>query len=64
MSAPDDQACTHEWGPPEEVELGIGTVFSPLCTHCGAVKLQLGEQAWRRQRVEIAMRPINQERAS
>lgn len=47
----DDQ-CDHVWGEPEEVELaGMGVVHSPLCKHCGAVKLEVGRQAAERRRM-------------
>lgn len=42
--------CEHEWGPVEEVELGLGTVHTPLCKHCGAAKLEVGRLAARRTR--------------
>ncbi len=42
--------CEHAWGEVEEVELGIGIVHSPLCKHCGAVKLEVGRQVAERRR--------------
>lgn len=44
------EQCEHVWGDVEEVELGIGIVHSPLCKHCGAVKLEVGRRVAERRR--------------
>lgn len=59
MSDDAEGQCVHIWGDPEEVELGLGTLFSPLCKLCGAVKLQEQNRAYERQQLELAMLPIN-----
>ncbi len=52
--------CEHKWGiEPEEVETALGTVHSPLCVHCGAVKLVEENRAAERRRADWAARPIN-----
>lgn len=51
--------CTHEWGPAELVETGMGEINSPICNHCGEVKLVHEQRAARRHHEEIAARPIN-----
>ena len=56
----DEAACVHSWGEPEEVELGLGTLLSPLCRHCGAVKIQEENRAYERRRLAFALQPINQ----
>lgn len=45
-----DEQCDHSWGGTEEVETSGGIVHSPLCRHCGAVKLEVGRQRAERQR--------------
>lgn len=66
MSDAGDEACVHSWGEPEEVELGLGTLRSPLCKHCGAVKLQEEHRAHERRRIEFMLRSghTQQRRAS
>lgn len=59
MSADDDEPCVHSWGEPEEVELGLGTLWSPLCKHCGAVKLQEEHRAHERRRIEFMLQSAN-----
>lgn len=44
------EGCEHSWGDPEVVEVRMGIVHSPLCKHCGAVKLEVGGQAAERRR--------------
>lgn len=59
MNADD---CKHEWGPAELVETGMGEMNSPICKHCGAVKLLHDEEANRRHRAEVLQRTINRPR--
>lgn len=50
-----DTGCDHEWGSePELVETGLGELLSPLCKHCGAVKLVEEDRAADRRYREIA----------
>jgi hypothetical protein len=55
----DDTQCLHEWGPPELVECALGELNSPLCVHCGAVKLVEENRAAERRRLAYAAQPIN-----
>lgn len=49
--------CLHLWSAEcEEVEVHLGTVKSPLCVHCGAVKLVVEEEATRRARIDLSAR--------
>lgn len=47
-----DENCQHSWGEVEEVESLMGIIYSPICRHCGAVKLEVGRQAAERRRVD------------
>lgn len=55
----DDTQCLHTWGAPELVECALGELNSPLCVHCGAVKLVEENRAAERQRAAYAARPVN-----
>jgi hypothetical protein len=56
----DESHCIHLWGDtPELVETSLGELCSPLCQHCGAVKLEEEHRAHERRRQEIAARLIN-----
>jgi hypothetical protein len=57
----EDACKSHEWGEAELVEsLLLGReLMSPLCRHCGAVKLEEDLRASDRHRAALAERPIN-----
>jgi hypothetical protein len=56
----EDSHCQHLWGTePELVETAFGEVHSPLCEHCGAVKLIEEHRASERRRADFAARLIN-----
>lgn len=54
-----DDTCQHTWGPCEIVECSLGEVNSPLCVHCGAVKLVEETRAAQRRHAEYIARPVN-----
>jgi hypothetical protein len=35
----DTEDCVHTWGEAELCETRLGNISSPVCRHCGAVKL-------------------------
>lgn len=41
------EQCTHTWGEAEECETGSGTVRTPICTQCGALKHEVDLRARR-----------------
>jgi hypothetical protein len=56
----EESHCIHLWGDtPELVETSLGDLNSPLCKHCGAVKIVEEHRASERRRLDIAARLIN-----
>ena len=50
-----DEACeVHFWGEAEDCETSLGNMWSPVCKHCGAVKLEVDRRA--RSRAEVDRR--------
>ena len=48
--------CDHQWGPAELCETHLGEVQSPLCKHCGSVKLLVEEEQARRNHAALSER--------
>lgn len=51
----EPEVCDHSWGDAEMCETPLGNISSPVCRHCGAVKLVED----RRRSIPRPLRPVS-----